>query len=340
MSEIKGVEIFSVGKWNGDDFTVEDIDAMVDSFNENKATLRPFLKLGHNEQQKILANDGLPAAGWVDNLRRVGEKLVADFVQVPKQVMELIQKGAYKKVSSEIYFNIKLGDKLFSRFLSGVALLGTDLPAVTNLKDILSLYGIKDYQCVNNYVESKNDVIVKQYQWGSEKMSEKSQKTEGEIRAELELAETKAKLAKLESDKSNFSDQSKEIDKLKADAKEQEDKLVAANIAIKAEKTEKFCLELEKENLVSKAMIPFVKAIVGDDKKTYSIDKEDYSKENLLKEILKLHSATDVNLEESSEAGERNSKSEGVVDAKINKYAKENDCSYSDAYVSVTAEQE
>jgi hypothetical protein len=220
--------------------------------------------------------------------------------------------------------------------LSGVALLGTDLPAVTSLKDILSLYGIKDYQCVNNY---KGDAVAKLYQWGSEKMSEKQVKTEGEIRAELALKEANDKVAKLEAGKSKFADQSEKIKELEKSVKDSAAELGVAKTAIASEKLEKFCLELEKENLVTKAMVPFVKAIVGEEKKNYSIEKEEYTKEGLLKEILKLHKAADVNLGESSEAGESNSKSEGALESKIKKYAKDNDVSFGDAYVAVTSEK-
>jgi hypothetical protein len=53
VPDIKGVEIFAVGTWNGDVFTSQDLDEMVLAFDANKATLRPFLKLGHNEEQTL-----------------------------------------------------------------------------------------------------------------------------------------------------------------------------------------------------------------------------------------------------------------------------------------------
>ena len=99
LSNIKGVEVFSVGTWNGQTFTEQDLDKMVESFKETSATVRPFLKLGHDDDQKLLQKEGLPAAGWVGSLYRKGGKLLADFVDIPKKIMELIENKAYRKVA-------------------------------------------------------------------------------------------------------------------------------------------------------------------------------------------------------------------------------------------------
>lgn len=138
--DIKDVEIFAAGTWNSDTYTVNDLDAMVTAFNKTKEKVKPFLKLGHNEDQELLEKDGLPAAGWIENLRRVGEKLVADFIGVPKTIYELIKAGSYRTVSSEIYWNFGLDGEKYPYLLKAVAILGADIPAVSTLKDIMSLY--------------------------------------------------------------------------------------------------------------------------------------------------------------------------------------------------------
>jgi hypothetical protein len=44
---LKGVEIFSAGTWNGDKYTVDDLHGIVEAFNETKGGVQPYLKLGH-----------------------------------------------------------------------------------------------------------------------------------------------------------------------------------------------------------------------------------------------------------------------------------------------------
>lgn len=136
--DIPGVEILSVGSWHGTNcptsgcaFTTEDLDRIVADYEATKAsTFTAPLKLGHTEDQKLLQSDGLPAAGWLANLRRDGEKLLADLMKVPGKIADLIDVGAYRNRSLELE-----GDRVV-----GMALLGADLPAVENLDDITGLY--------------------------------------------------------------------------------------------------------------------------------------------------------------------------------------------------------
>src|SRR3990167_1169299 len=138
---VKDIEVFSVGTHNGDPYSEKDLDAMVDAHREVGAELQPFVKLGHSPQQALIQADGWPSAGWVDNVRRVGEKLVADFKAVPVRLAEIMKRGGYNRVSSEVFWNLKRGEKTFPRVLKAVALLGSTTPAVRNLKDIMDLYG-------------------------------------------------------------------------------------------------------------------------------------------------------------------------------------------------------
>ncbi len=138
--DIADQEIFATGRWNNDEYGEADLDAMVDA--HGKVGFRPPLKLGHSETQKLLKGEELPAAGWVENLRRVGDKLMADFKAVPKTIADLIRAGGYRKKSAEVYWEYldeKQGTKL-PRVLKAVALLGESIPAVTSLKDVVALY--------------------------------------------------------------------------------------------------------------------------------------------------------------------------------------------------------
>jgi len=134
---LNGVEIFSTGIWNGDKYEEEDLNNMVSNFDD--VGFEPPVKLGHNEEQPEL-KDGQPALGYVEKIYTVGSKLLANFKELPKKVYEAIKRGNYKRVSSEIYWNYRADDKSFNRVLKAVALLGAEIPAVTNLESIAGLY--------------------------------------------------------------------------------------------------------------------------------------------------------------------------------------------------------
>lgn len=136
--DVLNVEIFAPGKWNGMEWTREHIAQFVENFRALKGTIDPPLKVGHADQQKFL--QGYPAAGWINNLRMVGDKAVADFVKVPSKLAALIKAGSYRKVSSEIYPKYVHNGKQIGAVLAGVALLGGELPAVTSIGDIISNY--------------------------------------------------------------------------------------------------------------------------------------------------------------------------------------------------------
>lgn len=132
---LKDQEIFSAGVWNNDSYTETDLDSMVSAFNSVHPKVP--LKLGHDDSQKWFGQkDGAPALGWVENLRRIGTKLVADFVNVPNLIVDLIGKKAYRSKSAEIYWNLKDQGNVWPRVLKAVSLLGADIPAVSNLNDL------------------------------------------------------------------------------------------------------------------------------------------------------------------------------------------------------------
>lgn len=337
LQQIKGVEIFSCGKWNGDDYTIDDLNEMVKAFDENKSGARPYLKLGHDSKQKLLQTDGMPAAGWIEKIYIKGNKLVADFVDIPGKIYALIESRAYRKVSSEIFWNITIGDKKYKRMLAAVALLGADTPGVMNLNDILALY--KSYE--NSYEKlSTGDVFDLKYfnenEFGKESVMSK---TENEIKLELELAQQKEVAEKLEAEKKEFKlkqDQDAkdlaDLKEFKKKAEEKELKLIAEKEAMKLEK---FVTELQAEKLCSPAMVDMVKELLGPDKKEYTANK--ISKEETLKECLKLFAAAkEVNFAESSSKGDSKAKDkESELDKKAKEYMEQNKCTYSAALKAV-----
>lgn len=164
---IKGVEIFAAGTWNGDAYTDSDLDTLVNAFKATKDALKPYLKLGHSEDQTLLAEDSLPAAGWVANIYRVGHKLLADFCDIPNKIADLIKAKAYKRVSSEIFVNVNVNGKKYPYALKAVALLGGETPAVQTLDDIHALYALD--QSVLAYA---NKADVRAYQMDTAEIKE------------------------------------------------------------------------------------------------------------------------------------------------------------------------
>lgn len=144
MSEINGVEIFSTGTHHGSEtMTVNesDLDKIVSSFAEVKDRNghKPVLKLGHDDVQRFIGQGkGGPNLGYVNRVWRDGKKLFADFVNVPESIKSLIGSGRYNNVSIEMFPSYVLDGKRFENVLTGVALLGAELPAVKGLEELSS----------------------------------------------------------------------------------------------------------------------------------------------------------------------------------------------------------
>lgn len=165
---IKGLEIFSAGKWNGDEYSDSDLDSMVSAFNQ--VGFEPTVKAGHadgqeseREARKVF---GAPALGYVDRIYRQGSKLLADFKDIPRKFADLIKAGAYKRVSSEVYWNYKRGERTFPRVLKAVAFLGADIPAITNLKAVENLYKQNDTGAIYAYDQDQNEFHVYEKDYG------------------------------------------------------------------------------------------------------------------------------------------------------------------------------
>ena len=127
-------EIFAVGKWNGMPFTKDDLASIAKNFDSFRDLLKVPLKFGHNDEQPM--TDGQPALGWVDRVWIDGDKLMAEFADMPSKVMDAIRKKLYRKVSVELDIGVNHKGREYDYVLSGVALLGADIPAVSVLADL------------------------------------------------------------------------------------------------------------------------------------------------------------------------------------------------------------
>lgn len=127
-------EIFAQGKWNGLLFDAADLQGMADTFNKLGENMKVGLKIGHTNDQ-TMANDQ-HALGWVSKVWVAGEKLMARFTDLPDVVYKAIQKKMYRNVSVELDMDVTYKGDNYPYVLTGVALLGADIPAVNTLKDL------------------------------------------------------------------------------------------------------------------------------------------------------------------------------------------------------------
>lgn len=124
---VKEIEVFRTGEHtdiNGNKFsaTSEKLDNIVEVYNRtvkaDSSRIAPLVK-GHPKTDS-------PAFGWVDYLRRIGDKIIAGVNLVP-QFAEEVKDGLFKKVSISLYDN---------DMLRHVGFLGAAQPAVKGLKNV------------------------------------------------------------------------------------------------------------------------------------------------------------------------------------------------------------
>ena len=140
-TEIKNVEILATGTFTdmfGRKVTIKQSDFKDFITNFKDGVLEPFLNLNHDDKftDKVKKVLSVVALGFVSQLSEVGNKLVADFKQVPIKVAELIESGALKKRSAEFFQRgFKVDGKVFNNVLKAVSFFGADIPAINNLSN-------------------------------------------------------------------------------------------------------------------------------------------------------------------------------------------------------------
>lgn len=153
-----GREILAAGTWTSNSgvkktYTVADLDGMVAAFNALMKRLPPYVKLGHTTVKDHKAFAGQPAVGWISTMKRVGTKILADFVKVPKRIADFIEAGTYRRISPEVYHNLKdeATGKVYKHYIGAAALLGAGWGAMTSLKDVQDLFGIDGKDAISDY---------------------------------------------------------------------------------------------------------------------------------------------------------------------------------------------
>ena len=145
--DLDGVEWAHVCKTidaNGNevDLTDAELDEIVNSSKALIETgiLKVPLRLGHNDEQKLLMGDGEPATGWLKGFRRDGKKLLADMKKVPAKLGSLIESGAYGPRSLAFRNRFEYEGKTYRNVPHHGALLGATAPAIKGMDDIIALY--------------------------------------------------------------------------------------------------------------------------------------------------------------------------------------------------------
>lgn len=191
---IFGVEIFRTGKWNGDQYDATDLEEIVSNFE--KVGYQVPLKLGHSD------NSGEPAYGWVNSVRLDGDRILADFRDVPDEVFQAIKDTRYDAVSSEVFWDLERNDQTFRRALKAVALLGAETPGVAGLKPLReSLRGFSeaDLAKVHTSTFTKENEMSKVIEHSADEADTAELKALSEAQA-AKIAELEAKVAKNEGD--------------------------------------------------------------------------------------------------------------------------------------------
>jgi hypothetical protein len=194
MAEIKGMEIFRVGRWTDssgrtDTWTREDLEKIAARFDAQE---QAPLVLGHPKEASA------PAYGWVTRVWVEGKRLLADVAKVPEQLITALKEGWYRKRSISLSPDMRLRH---------VGLLGAAAPAVAGLRDIALSSGEGDAT----------------YEFSTKE--EGPMKTDLE-RAQARIAELEAELATMKAGgefKEQLAAKDKEIAKAKAEAKAAEE---------------------------------------------------------------------------------------------------------------------
>lgn len=253
---LKKVPIFSTGTWHGDPYSEADLDAMVDAFD--KVGFTPPGKLGHPEKQKMLQQAGLPAAGWVEKIYRQGTTLFADFKNIPKKIYQLFQNKAYGPVSSEVYWNYTDKDgKKWPRVLRAVAFLGADIPEVTTIDGVLSMF---------DEANREYKVVI----FGSQAKNKESKMTEEEIKKFQKEAEEKAEAKVAEMSKqfeAKMAEQAKQftsaIDAMKAENAQKDEVIQSERKARRKQEIETKIKEYVTARKITPAQAPFMVALMS-----------------------------------------------------------------------------
>jgi len=327
--DIKNIEIFKTGTWNGHKITEKILEDIVYSFSKIGNKIKPFLKLGHNDEQELLQKDGMPSAGWVTNLKKVGTSLFADFNSIPEKIATLIENKAYGRMSIELFNNLidTENDTKYNKVLKAVALLGGDTPAVLSLDDMIDLY--TDDSIKYDTIETYNNLETEDFMSDDKNVAlqlenEKLKNTNENLKKEL-VTVTDDFTKKLD-------EKTKEVETIEFSKKETE---------VKA-----FIESAVKDGKVTPAQVEsYTKLAMSDGVLLFSKDGEDKTQFETIKELIG-NSEPVVDFKDTTHETEvenpdlSNDDDGSKLMATAEKYSLDNNVSYKDALIIVAGMEE
>ena len=166
--ELTNVEIFRSGRHGGKTWTVEDVSHVKKTFDDfGKRLIQPPMVLGHDEDQKLLQNSGMPSLGWAQEVTTRDNEdgtrsLLVRLSDVPALAKRAIQNKRYRRISAEIYADYRNpnldGGKPKGPVLRRISLLGADIPEVKDLADVVALDEMPSNSLL--YVENEGDTTM------------------------------------------------------------------------------------------------------------------------------------------------------------------------------------
>lgn len=141
LGELKGVEVLKTGTFvsmSGQKviYTVDDLEEIADNATKLADSIKPPFAATHNEGEDATINTfGSVTGGFLENIRKVGESLIADIKGVPKKALDLLEEVKEMRVSPEIYNNFRDEEgNAYGKVLRRLSWV--DIPAIKSLAGI------------------------------------------------------------------------------------------------------------------------------------------------------------------------------------------------------------
>jgi hypothetical protein len=141
LATVRDVEVFARGNHRGEPYTDADLDDMVRNFNDfctgPKPLVTPTVVIGHEEEQDLLDNTGIPAVGRPENLRRCpGRHHAGRFRRGPRLHRPPDQRPGLPQGVRRDLPRPPEGVPGTGKMLRRIALLGGELPHIKSLADL------------------------------------------------------------------------------------------------------------------------------------------------------------------------------------------------------------
>lgn len=230
MGKQISLEIMAPGKWNGLQFSIERLKKIAENFANLSSIHSVPLKIGHDDDQISSTKSGEQhALGWVQEVWvTAAGKLMAKLTDVPEVVYNAVMKKLYRKVSVELDMGVEHKGKNLGDVLSGVALLGADIPAVNTIEDLQAFLSAQS-GTIAGAVRTTFTTIETGYESDQERYEmpkelEELQAQVAKLSAQIVDLSTKsassaAEIAKLQAEKAELERKEEERDKAEKAAK-------------------------------------------------------------------------------------------------------------------------